>query len=513
MRRLARVLLLLGLGAATPLVAQQPAGPSLLIRGALVVDGTGAVARRVDVRVRGDRVREIGRLTVGPRDSVLDATGLVLAPGFIDTHSHHDDGLEAEPGALAAVSQGITTIVVGQDGWSAFPLGDVFARYEQAPAAVNLASYVGHGRLRSLVLGEHYQRPSTPAEIGHMSALLAQEMKAGALGLSSGLEYDPGIYASSKELLALARVAARQGGRYISHIRSEDRAFWAAIDEALAIGRQAKLPVQISHAKLAMRSLWGNADSLVGILERARRAGVRVSLDIYPYTYWQSTLTVLFPERNYRDRAAAEFALTETTSADSAWLGEYEPDTTLAGQSIAAIAKLRGHDEPGTLMDLTARVAEPRPGGGAWNESIIAVSMFQPDLDTLIAWPFANIGSDGSLQGSHPRGVGAFPRFFRLYVRERPLLTLEEAVRRTTSLAASNVGLARRGRLAPGYYADLVLLDTTALADRATPDNPRALSTGIRAVWVNGTLVFVQGAATGARPGRVLRRVSAAGGP
>ena len=225
---------------AAPAAAQRP----ILIRNALVVDGSGGPARAVDVRIVGATIRQIGRLTPTAADSVVDAQGLVLAPGFIDTHSHHSGGLDRERTALAAVSQGITTIVVGQDGGSRFPLADWFAEREQRPAAVNVASYVGHGTLRDVIMGEDFKRPATAAEVRLMAALLDEEMKAGALGLSSGLEYDPGIYSETEELVALARVAARHGGRYISHIRSEDRHFWAAIDELIAIGRRAGLPVQ-----------------------------------------------------------------------------------------------------------------------------------------------------------------------------------------------------------------------------------------------------------------------------
>ena len=492
----------------TQLSAQTPShARTILIRGATVVDGSGGPARSVDVRIAGDRIEEIGRLMATPRDSVIDAHGLILAPGFIDTHSHHDERLDSERTALAAVSQGITTIVAGQDGWFSFPLADFFARFQARPAAINVASYVGHGRLRSLIMGDDFKRHATAAEVRHMGALLQGEMAAGALGLSSGLEYDPGIYSSTEELIALARISAVAGGRYISHIRSEDKHFWSAIDEAIAIGRVAHLPVQISHAKLAMRSLWGHADSLLARLDRARAAGVAVTLDIYPYSYWHSTLTVLFPERNFHDTAYARFALTEVTLADSAYLSDFEPDTALVGKSIAQIAAARGQDPAATLIDLIDQAQQPKPGGGEYAEGVIATSMVQPDIDRILMWRYANLCSDGALDGGHPRGFGAFPRFFRQYVRERHLLSLEEAVRRTTSLAARNVGIVNRGRIAPGYFADLVLLDTTTLAERSTPTQPHLTATGIKAVWVNGVLVY-DGAVTGALPGQVIRRAA-----
>ena len=229
---------------------------SVLIVNAVVVDGTGAPRRPAAVRLNGDRIAQVGALSLAPGETVVDAKGLVLAPGFIDTHSHGDRGLFEHADALAAVSQGISTIVVGQDGGSPWPLADFFARLDREPAAINVASYAGHGRIRGKVMGEDFRRAARPEEVARMRELLAREMKAGALGLSSGLEYDPGIFSARSEVLDLARVAAAAGGRYISHIRSEDRYFWDAIDEIVTIGREAKLPVQVSHIKLAMHSLW-----------------------------------------------------------------------------------------------------------------------------------------------------------------------------------------------------------------------------------------------------------------
>ncbi|MEO8294661.1 MAG: D-aminoacylase [Gemmatimonadota bacterium] len=480
----------------------------VVIRGALVIDGTGAPGRHVDVRIARGLISAIGAITATRADSIVDGSGLVLAPGFIDTHSHHDRGLEEHRDALGAVSQGITTIVVGQDGESQFPLADFFVRLEKQPVAINVASYIGHGTLRDRIMGADFKRPATAAEVRLMSALLAEEMRAGALGLSSGLEYDPGIYSARPELITLAKIAGAQGGRYISHVRSEDRHFWSAIDELITIGREARIPVQLSHAKLAMKSLWGHADSLIGILDAARRSGVQVTLDVYPYTYWFSTLTVLFPERNFSDTAEATFAMTEVAPAESAFVTSYEPDTSVVGQSIATIAAGRGSDPATTLMDLIAGIEKPKPGGGEWDEGVMATSMSQADLDRIVQWPFANVSSDGGLGGAHPRGFGAFPRFYRLFVREQSVLSLEEAVRHMTSLSASNMGFTDRGRIAPGLVADLVLLDTTNLADRSTQAKPHQVSTGIRGVWVNGVLVY-DGKPTGAYPGRVVRRVPA----
>ena len=339
-----------------------------------------------------------------------------------------------------------------------------------------------------------------------MSEIVASEMRAGAIGLSSGLEYDPGIYSDRAEVVALAKVAAASGGRYISHIRSEDYAFWQAIDEIITIGREAKMPVQISHAKLAMRSLWGHADSLVRILDAARETGVDITADIYPYLYWHSTLTVLFPKRDFENRTAAEFALTETSTPGGLLLGRYDPNPAYAGKTVADISKLRGTDSVTTLIDLIRESEAMRKSTGRSTQSVIGTSMVEPDVERIMQWPHSNLSTDGELNGAHPRGFGAFPRYLGRYVRERKVIPLEEAVRRMTSLAASHMGITDRGRITPGMFADLVLFDPATVIDRATPQEPHLTSVGIARVWVNGSEVFADGKTTGARPGRVIRR-------
>jgi N-acyl-D-amino-acid deacylase len=460
--------------------------------------------------VTDGRIAAIGDLAPGPGEHVVDAHDLTLAPGFIDNHSHHDGALREQPDALGAVSQGITTIVVGQDGFSNYPLKEYFRSLEEAPAAVNVASYAGHNTIRDLVLRSDFRREANAEEVGRMRLLLRQEMAAGALGLSSGLEYDPGIYSSRSEVLALARTAAVAGGRYISHIRSEDRNFWDAIDEIITIGREAGLPVQISHTKLAMRPLWGHADSLVALLDAARREGIRITADIYPYPYWHSTLTVLFPKRDFTDRTEAEIAVSQVSTPQGLRLGTYRPNPEFAGLTLAEIAPKLGMDSVSALIELVRRAEVMRAEGVDDVENVIGTSMTEPDIERLLQWPEMSLSTDGELDGTHPRGFGSYPRLLGRYVRERGVLSLPDAVRRATGLAADHMGIGSRGRIQPGQMADLVLFDPATVIDRATTDDPHALSVGIVTVWVNGEVVLTEGRTTGRHPGMVLRRGAAA---
>lgn len=490
--------LIAGLAGATVVAAWQPpsAPPTTLIRQALVIDGGGGPPRRGDVRVSGDRIVAVGQLAPDVGERVVDAHGLTLSPGFIDTHSHHDRGLDAARDALAMVSQGVTTIVVGQDGGGS---AELLARLESQPVSVNVASYAGHGTIRSRVMGQDFARHATPDEIERMKPLVKAEMDAGALGVSTGLEYDPGIYSAPEEVLALAKVAGDAGGRYISHIRSEDRWFWAALDELITIGRVKRMPVQVSHIKLGMHDLWGQAEKLIGVLDRARASGVQLTADIYPYTYWQSNLGVLYPKRNFSDAAETDFVLAHVSLPDDIIFNSFRGHPEYAGKTLAQIAVLRGTSPSKTLTDLLAE-----PGGvGA---GIVAKGMADADIERLIKWPFANICSDGQSTGLHPRGFGSFSKVLGPYVRDRKLFTLEEAVRKMSSLAAANVGLSNRGLVAPGYFADVVLFDPAVVADRADFGHAQAQAVGIHTVWVNGQVVFQGGKTTGVYSGRPLRR-------
>jgi N-acyl-D-amino-acid deacylase len=486
--------------AGSPALADDAAATMLIVN-ASIVDGTGSPARAGAVRLDGDRIAEVGDLAPKPGERVVDAKGLTLAPGFIDVHSHHEDGLFEMRDAAPLVSQGVTTIIAGQDGSETYPIPELFGRMEKTPPAVNVAAYVGHGNIRSEVMGKDgYRRHATPEEVEKMRKLVEAEMQAGALGLSTGLEYDPGIYSAPEEIVELARVAQRYNGRYISHVRSEDVYFWKAIDEIVNIGREAKIPVEVTHMKLAMKDWWGQSAKLLGILNAARADGIDVTADVYPYDAWHSDLTVLFPDRQF-NLEKAQFALDHVSPPDGIILSNFSPEPALVGKTLAEIAAARGKSPAQTLLDLITQSSGPDD-----QESIIGRGMVEPDIDALLTWPYSAICSDGSLESLHPRGRGAFAKVLRVYVREKKLLTLEEAVRKMTGLAAANVGIKDRGMIKAGGFADLVLFDPATVADRSTWEDPKALATGVAEVWVNGQPVWMDGKPTGSTPGRGIRR-------
>ncbi len=482
-------------------VGAEPDSTTTLIINASIVDGTGSPARAGAVRIEGERIVEVGKVEPKEGERVIDAHGLTLAPGFIDAHSHHEEGLLEMRDASPVVSQGVTTIVAGQDGSMTYPVKELFERMQATPTAINVATFVGHGNVRSEVMGKDFKRHATPEEIARMRSLVTEGMEAGGLGLATGLEYDPGIYSSTEEVVELAKEARRFGGRYISHVRSEDRYFWEALDEIVRIGREADIPVQVTHMKLAMIDWWGQSARFLGVLERARAEGIDVTGDIYPYEYWHSDLTVLFPKRDFTNRESAQFALDHVSPPDGIILSRYSPEPGLVGLSLAEIAKRKGMDPAATLMDLIARSSDE----GA-DQAIMGKGMKSEDIGALIVWPYAGICSDGSLDSLHPRGRGAFTKVLRVYVREQKLFALEEAIRKMTSLNAANVGIADRGLIRPGAFADLVLLDPATVADRSTFEDPKALSVGIEKVWVNGVAVWDGGKATGVYPGQAIRR-------
>jgi N-acyl-D-amino-acid deacylase len=478
----------------------------LLITNATIVDGSGAPPVAGSVRVVNGSIAAIGELDRCDGDTVVDAHGQALAPGFIDTHSHAEEKIFEQPDALPIISQGITTVVAGQDGESPYPLAEFYVKLEESPATISFAAYVGHNTLRELVLRDDFRREATAAEIEEMQALLTDELDSGAIGLSAGLEYEPGIHSSTDEIVALARIAAAAGGRYASHVRSEDRWFEEAVEESILIGRETGMPVHVSHIKLAMTRLWGTAPQTLEKLDAARAEGIDITADIYPYEYWQSSIMVLLPDRDPTDRAVIADALEQIAPADSIRMTKFEPDPDYVGKTLTEIAALREIDAITAFTQIAEEALAWKREHGSDGEMIIGTSMLKSDIDELMSWPYTNICTDGGIVDRHPRARGSFPRVLGRFARQEGLMPLAEVVRKMTSLPAASMGFFDRGLIREGMVADLVLFDPDSIIDHATALEPERLSTGVTKVWVSGELVYEEGAATGARPGTVIRR-------
>ena len=493
-----------------------PTVTSTIITNARIIDGSGSDPFPGAVRIDGDRIIEIGTFKALEGETVVDAGGLVLAPGFIDTHSHHDSKMSEYRHMPGVLSQGVTTITRGMDGFSDdadqfsfVPLAEYKPLFAAAPAAVNVASFSPHNSIRRQVMGEDYRREASANEVQAMAKLLAADMQAGALGLSTGLEYEPGIYASTEEIISLARVAAAFNGRYTSHLRDEDDHLIDAVQELIRIGKEATLPVNISHIKIADRASWGTAGALLAMLDDARSNGVDLTADIYPYQRWASDLSILFPGRDFTNRSVAEFTFAHTALPADIILADFPPNPAFNGLSIADIAAATEQDPDSTLLELTQAADNYQRETGHAGSAIIAKGMDEADITALLQWQFSNICSDGGHGGGHPRGYGTFPRVLGRYVRELGVLTLPQAIYKMTGLPARTLGINNRGRIRTGYYADLVLFDADKIIDKATMRNPTALSVGVKKVWVNGILAYDNGKPTLVYPGRIVPR----GGP
>lgn len=529
----------------------------IVIRHGKIVDGSGNPWFYGDVAVENGRIVQVGRVD-GPARAVFDADGLVVAPGFIDSHSHADFVCAAVPAAESKIMQGVTTEVVGQCGlaqapvnpktladlqaylapfipkgvepdWSWQSLDDYLRRIESQGNSTNLAFLVGHGTLRLAVMGFEDREP-TAAELEKMKALLAESMAAGAWGLSTGLIYPPGCFAETEELVELARVAAAAGGVYASHIRNEGDRLVPAVEEAIRIGEAAKIPVCISHHKAAGRANWGKTKQTLALMEAARRRGVDVTFDVYPYTAGNTLLSALIPGwaqagsveqmlqhlKNAESRARIKKDIAEgipgwenlakSAGWDNILLGGCTVHKEFEGKTLAEVAALSGKDPADALLDL---LLDER---GEATISLFTID--EEEMQGLLAHPLAAVGSDGwasavtgpLAQGKpHPRAFGTFPRVLRRYVRELGLLTLEEAVRKMTSATAQRYGLADRGLLRPGYAADIVAFDPEEIEDTATYENPFRYPKGIHYVLVNGKLSVGEGQLQGVH-GTVLRR-------
>lgn len=540
-------------GAALGGRARATASPAfdLVIRGGTVVDGTGGPPYASDLGLNGDAIAAVGTISADQGRRVLDATGLHVCPGFIDIHTHSDGDILAYPTADSRVRQGVTTELAGNCGASAAPLagrgvedrrreflddgvaadwtsvGSYLALLERTGISINQALLLGQGTLRENAIG-NVDRPLSPGEMAGVLRAVEQGMEEGAFGLSTGLEYTPGRYTPTAEIVAMARVAARYGGLYASHIRNEETTLLEAVDEAIAIGRQSGARVEVSHLKASGRPNWGKQRAALDLIESARRDGVAVLADAYPYTAYSTGLSIMLPAwareggnadvvGRLRDPAARARIRTEVIAQIAAELGEYDlivisrvktaANRALVGRNMAEIAA-SWRIEP---VDAILRLLEEEDA----SVGFIGHGMSPENVETVLRHPLVMIGSDGSSMAPvgkaaetrpHPRSYGAFARVLGHYRRERGLFDLAAAVRKMTSMPADQIGLRDRGRIARGARADLVVFDAAGVKDEATFDDPHRYPSGIRHVLVNGALVVEAGAHTGARPGRGLRR-------
>ena len=528
-------------------------GFDLLLTGGSLVDGTGAPLRLADVGVRGERIVAVGDLRQHEAHRRVDASGLFVAPGFIDIHAHSELTLLVDPRAASKVRQGITSEISGQCGLSAAPLlgqardefrvwaarlglepdwtslEDYFRILEGQGVALNFGTLTGHGNLRNAAMGSAARSP-TQAELDTMATMLAQSLEEGALGLSSGLFYTPGSYADSAELAVLGQVVAAHGGLYATHIRNEGPRLERSIEEALMVARTSGVPVQISHLKVASRDLWGRAEQVLAQLDGARAKGIDLGWDQYPYNAAATTLDSTVPPQfhaggaaallrrleNPRDRAEIAHAIANDTESDwenltnSGWdnllLSYHSTQPDLAGRTIANIAEARGADPMETVLDL---ILETKA-----QALIVDFCMDDRDVATILRHPATSIVTDAeavaadgplSVGTPHPRAYGTYPRVLARYVREQALLTWEEAIHKMTGLPAARLGLRDRGSVCEGAYSDLVVFDPDTITDTATYAEPHQYPEGIHHVLVNGRFVVQDGVQTEELPGRVLR--------
>lgn len=500
----------------------QPAAFDVLVRGGTVVDGTGGARQRADVGIRGGRIAAVGQLTAATATTVVDATGKIVAPGFIDVHTHADE-LADHPAAEHFARMGVTTVIAGNCGSSPTDVAGAFSTIRTTGAAINFATFVGHNSVREAVMGTARRAP-TADELSKMEALVAKAMADGAVGFSTGLQYVPGTYADTDEIVALAKVAAKSGGVYASHMRNEGTELEAAVAETLLIGEKAGMAVQVSHLKVDAPSRWGASAKALAMIDAARAKGMRVMADQYLYDAASSNLGIRFPSwvleggqpeidkrlddqktwlrikeemrKLIRERGLENYSF--------ARIANYAADTTLNGLTIPEVAqKLKGSKELDAQFE-TMR-AMLRAGGA----SMVYAFMGDDDITRILKHPMVAIASDSGLNTlgkgvPHPRGYGNAVRALGLYVREKHVISLEEAVRKMTSLPASQFGFTTRGTVAEGFVADLVVFDEATVTDRATYDKPHQYPDGLSDVLVNGVPVVTRGAQTTARPGQIV---------
>ena len=496
----------------------------LLLRGGRVVDGTGSPWYRADVAISGDTIAAIAYRIDAPAARVIDASGLVVSPGFIDIHTHARRGIFDVPTADNYTRQGVTTIYEGPDGSSPLPIKDFLDKVTARRISPNFGTFVGQGSVREAVIGS-VDRKATPEEIGRMRELVRQGMLDGAVGLSTGLFYVPGIFTPTDEVIELAKVAGEMGGIHVSHMRNEATGVLDSVRETIAIGEQGHLPTQVTHHKIIGKQNWGQSVATITLVNEARARGVDVTIDQYPYTASATSISALLPpwaleggqaETVKRLKDPAQRARIKATIAENIRVdrGGGDPknisvsscawDPSLAGKNLAEITRGRGL-EP-TIENAAEATMFIVERGGA---SGIFHAIDEKDLERILACPLTMIASDGEVPifgkaSPHPRSYGTFARVLAVYVHDKGLLSLEEGVRRMTSLPAWRLGLSDRGILRPGMKADIAVFDPNRVRDKATYEQPHQYAEGFTQVIVNGQVIYENGAMTAARPGRVL---------
>src|SRR3954468_23411376 len=526
----------------------------VIIKGGTVYDGTGEKPKAIDVAIRRDRIVELGNFPPDQTKSVVDATGLAVAPGFINMLSWSNESLIEDGRSQSEIREGVTTEIMGE-GFSMGPLNDrikermlhdqgdikyeikwrTLSEYlsylEQRGVSCNVASFIGATTIREYVIGLEDKQP-TPEQLEQMRQLVQREMEAGALGIGSSLIYPPAFYAKTEELIELCKVAAKYKGKYISHMRSEGSQLLEAIDELMRISKEANIPAEIYHIKAAGQPNWGKADAMLAKIEEARKAGLKITADMYTYTAAGTGLDACLPPwtadggypelfKRLRDPATRAKIKADVQTPSDKWENLYlaagspekillsgfksEKLKPLTGKSLAEIAKMRGKDPIETAMDLNAE-----------DESRIDTIYFlmsEENVKKEIVKPWVSFGSDEASQAPegnflksncHPRAYGNFVRVLGKYVREEKALTLEAAIRKLSGLPATNLGLDGRGFLKAGTFADVVVFDPATVGDRATFDKPHQYAVGMKHVFVNGVQVLREGEHTGAKPGRAV---------
>ena len=494
----------------------------LVITNARIVDGSGNPWFRADVGIKDGRLSRIGRIDPGEARKAINAGGQIVAPGFIDVHTHVES-IYSLPAAENFVRMGVTTLVTGNCGSSATDVGQFLGRIKEKPLAVNLATLIAHGSVRRQAMGSDDRAP-TLDETRKMEALVEQAMRDGAVGLSTGLIYVPGTYATTDEITNLARVVARYGGLYATHMRNEGEKVGDAIRESIQIGEQAGLPVEISHFKISSKKMWGQTPMTIGLVRDARARGLMVTVDQYVYTASSTSLDSRMPswlraggfeegKKRLADKATRERVVKEMKEGlkrsgfkdySYARVASYQPDSSFNGKSIAEITKqVRGKNDVGNQIEQIVTMYE---AGGA---GMVYHGMSEDDVQRIMREPFTMIASDSGVREvdesvPHPRGYGNNARVLGRYVRALHLLSLEDAIRKMTSLPAQTFGFRDRGMVREGFAADLVIFDEKTIADRATFEKPHQYPVGVTHVLVNGEVVFGDGM-SGARPGVALR--------